>query len=151
MRAINHALTGAFIGLAVAEPVVAIPAAIASHFVLDAIPHHGSQKNNLKVLRSKTFRSTLYADALLCALLVIVLAGQRPFSWFLGAICAFLAAAPDFVWYKRYKRANDHKTWRPGWFERWASDIQWFQRPIGWLVEVAWFIAGVIVVVPFLR
>jgi hypothetical protein len=151
MRAINHALTGATIGLVSGEPLFAVPTALVSHFLLDMIPHHGSQSRNPGSLRSSLFRRTLYADALLCTLLVMVLAGRHPLHWLLGAICAFVATAPDLFWYKRYRLALAGKNWRPGWFEKWASDIQWFQRPIGWLVEIAWFAAAIIVVSPFLR
>jgi len=150
MRAINHALTGAFIGLTVSEPTVALPAAIASHFVLDAIPHHGSQTEHPGILRSRLFMVGLLFDALLCVLLVFLLAGRHPLHWLLAALCAFLAASPDFLWFKRFQLANQHKAWRPGWFGKWAHDIQWFQRPIGFSVEIAWFVAGVMIIIPFL-
>jgi hypothetical protein len=151
MRAINHGLTGAFIGLTVAEPAIAMPAALASHFLLDVIPHHGSQKPNPKILRSGLFKFTLAIDALLCAVLVLLLAGRHPIHWLQATICAFVAAAPDFVWAKKYLLANRYKAWRPSGFEKWASDIQWFQRPIGALVEVAWFAAALLLLVPFIR
>jgi hypothetical protein len=33
---------------------------------------------------------------------------------------------------------------------KFAADIQWFQRPIGAVVEVAWFAAMVVAIKPFL-
>jgi hypothetical protein len=41
MHSINHAALGAVIGLVTKDPLIAIPAAFASHFVLDALPHYG--------------------------------------------------------------------------------------------------------------
>ncbi|HXR50266.1 MAG TPA: hypothetical protein VN778_04550 [Verrucomicrobiae bacterium] len=154
MRAINHAITGAFIGLAISEPVAAIPVAIASHFVCDAIPHYdgvSSDKGKAKWLRSKTFRYLLYADAILCGGLVLVLALKHPFDWQLAAICAFAAAAPDFLWLKRYLNRHSKQQTRPNAFSRFAGRIQWFQRPIGAVVEIAWFVAGLLILAPFIR
>lgn len=144
MRAINHAMTGALIGLVSGEPVVAIPAALASHFVLDAIPHHGSKRPDPVALRSKWFAAALIADALLCGLLVLVLATDRPAYWQLAAVCAFVAASPDFLFIKRYARALSKQSANLPRFVQWTRDIQWFQRPVGALVEAAWFVAGLI-------
>jgi hypothetical protein len=154
MRAINHALTGAVIGLAISQPAVAIPAAVVSHFVCDAIPHYdgvSSEKGKAKWLRSKTFRRLLYADALLCGGLVLVLALKHPFDWQLAAVCAFAAAAPDFLWLKRYLNRHAKQPAQINAFSRFAGRIQWFQKPIGAVVEIAWFIAGLLILVPFIR
>ena len=151
MRATNHALTGAIIGLTIGEPLIALPAALVSHFVCDVIPHHGSQENNTAGLRSKLFRNTLYADAVLCLVLVLVLALRHPRHWLLAAVCAFLAASPDLLFVDRYWKAIHHQPWKPSAFVKWTMDIQWFQRPIGAVVEVAWFVAAVVLLLPFLR
>src|SRR6185312_15169785 len=95
MRAINHALTGSLIGLIIGEPAIAVPAAVASHFILDAIPHYDEvpAKPTLKMkeqwLRTAKFRRLLYADALLCLGLVALLAARAPAHWLLASICAF--------------------------------------------------------------
>src|SRR5487761_1750853 len=107
MRAINHALTGAFIGLVVGEPLVAVPVAVASHYVMDAIPHYGNnrtQKARLQHVRGLLFRRLPYVDALLCGVLVLVMATDRPLHWFLAAVCAFAAAAPDLLSFNLYRR-----------------------------------------------
>lgn len=156
MRAINHALTGTLIGLTVGEPLIAVPAALASHFICDAIPHYDglpqnpSMKTKQRWIRSKAFRRLLYADALVCMVLVLVLAIRRPEYWLLAAVCAFAAAAPDFLWLPRFlKRDGTPKA--PTGFNKFAGWIQWFQRPIGAVVEIAWFIAAIILLLPFLR
>lgn len=151
MRAINHALTGAFIGLTVGEPLLAVPLALASHHFLDVIPHHGSSLPPNEWMRSKPFKPVLMIDAALCVVLVGVLFMSHPSNWFLSAICAFVATLPDFTSIKRFSRALKRKNWRPSKYSKFAIGIQWFERPIGAVVEVAWFVAGLILLVPFIR
>ena len=150
MRAINHALTGALIGLTVSEPAMALPAALASHYVLDMIPHHGAAKPDVKSLRSKYFKLSLIVDAILCAVLVGILARYHPLHWLLAAVCAFVAASPDFISYRRYRAAQNHRSWRPNLYENFAHRIQWFEHPIGAAVEVAWLLAAWFLLAPFI-
>jgi hypothetical protein len=157
MRAINHALTGAVIGLLVQEPWVAVPVAVASHFVCDAIPHYDgiadprpSMAVKQQWIRTKTFRRLLYADAFLCFILIAILLARRPPHWWLAAICAFAAAAPDFMSLNLYRRRSHGKLTLQG-FNKFASGIQWFQRPIGSVVEVTWFAAAITFLLPLLR
>ncbi len=153
MTATNHALTGALIGLIVGEPLIAVPAALVSHFVCDAIPHYGMPTLKLKEQRLKSdgFNRYLAADSSLCVLLVLTLALAHPEHWQLAVICAFLAASPDLLWFDRWRKARQGKPWRGNRFTRFAGDVQWFERPIGAVVEVAWFAAAIALMVPFLR
>lgn len=152
MRAINHALTGALIGLAVGEPLIAVPAALASHFVCDAIPHYDDPTPTKEAwIASRKFLRLLVADAVLCLGLVIVLAAARPRHWLLACLCAFLAAAPDLLSLNHYIKTKFNKKWQPGLFSKFADNIQWFARPIGAVVEVAWFVAALVLLEPFLR
>ncbi len=150
MTATNHALTGAIIGLAVGQPLIAVPAAFASHFVCDALPHYGSAKPE-KTIKTAGFRNYLITDASLCFLLVLILALTRPEYWLLAAFCAFLAASPDFFWINKYVTIRAGRTWHPNAFSRFAVGIQWFQRPVGAVVEAAWFIAAVAILTAFIR
>jgi hypothetical protein len=149
VTATNHALTGAAIGLLVGEPLIALSAALASHFVCDALPHYASATPD-RTIKSAGFRNYLFVEAALCGLIVLVLAIFRPEQWFLAAACAFLAASPDFLWINRYRLQSRGRRWRPIGFLKFAADIQWFQRPIGAVVEVAWFAAMVVAIKPFL-
>lgn len=144
MRAINHAMTGALIGLISGEPLVAVPAAVVSHFVMDAIPHHGGSQSDDQTIRSRWFNLMLVTDAVLCAALVVVLASKQPLNWQLAAVCAFLAAAPDFLSFNRYIKTIRRKPVRLSHFVQWTRDIQWFERPIGAVVEIAWFAAALV-------
>lgn len=147
MRAINHALTGAIIGLVSGEPLLAVPLAIASHFICDAIPHYGKGPESIK---EDLFKNLLYIDAALCFLLVVVLAWQQPPHWQLAAVCAFLAAAPDFLSFNRFIKARQGKPWKPSMYAKFATGIQWFERPIGAVVEAVWFVVAVGILVPYL-
>jgi hypothetical protein len=154
MRAINHALTGALIGLTVTSPLVAIPLAVVSHYICDAIPHYDADLTHLtrtQWLKSRKFRFLLYADAFLCFSLVVVLTAGQHVHWWLAAICAFLAASPDFLSIPLYLRANSSKGLRLGAYNRFNLALQWFQRPIGAVVEITWFAGACVLLGTILR
>lgn len=138
MTATNHALTGAIIGIVIAQPAVAIPAALLSHYALDMIPHFGTGKDERKVFKGNTFRNYLLTEAIICFLLVVILFLRQPVHWWLGALCAFVAAAPDLLSFNRYWRIRNGKKYTKGLYTRFASKIQWFEHPIGAVVEIAW-------------
>lgn len=155
MTATNHALTGALIGCMIGNPWVAVPVAFTSHFVLDAIPHYGAGAASLdKYLRSKGFAVMLSVDALLCVALVAVLAVTHPAHWLLAAICAFIATSPDLAWlpgYVRTKAGKHFRTKRQNAVLKFAAVIQWFEKPIGGVVELAWAAAVVTLLIAYLR
>lgn len=100
MTATNHALSGALIGLVITQPLIALPLAFVSHFVLDAIPHFGFDEFGGHLKAKKAFHRVLYIDALLLALLLIfLLANGAP--WLVFA-CLVLAGSPDIIWAYRY-------------------------------------------------
>lgn len=150
MTATNHALTGAMIGFVVANPLIAIPAALASHFICDSLPHFGfSGKNEL---RSKAFLRMLTVDMLLCVALVLVLFSTHVNHWLLASVCAFVATSPDFMWLPRFLRARAGKKEKKPHGITWLHQhIQWFQEPIGALTEVAWLTGAVIILSAWLK
>ncbi len=141
MTATNHALTGAFIGLIVGQPLIALPAALASHFVCDALPHFGRNMPEKALLKSAWFRHYLILEFVVCVAIVAALAVFQPQHWQLAVICAFAAASPDLLSLPRYLDAVRNKHWQHNWYTRFAKDIQWFERPIGGVVEIVWFAA----------
>lgn len=150
MTATNHALTGAVIGLVIGQPLLALPIAFLSHFVCDALPHFGSNEtDNDKWVKSLSFETILIVDTSLCVILVGVLAVTHPLHWQLAAVCAFVAASPDLFSINYYLKVKMGKKWRPNLYSRFASWIQWFERPIGGFVEAAWFIAAVTIISRF--
>ncbi|HVV67319.1 MAG TPA: hypothetical protein VHB72_04635 [Candidatus Saccharimonadales bacterium] len=151
MTATNHALTGAIIGLVIGEPLIAVPAALASHYICDVIPHFKRDMSADKLLKSKWFRNYLVVDASLCLLLVAGLAIFRPEHWFLASVCAFIATSPDMLSIGGYIKTRRGQQWKQGLYTKVAHGIQWFERPIGAVVEIAWFAAALVLLVPFLR
>lgn len=138
MTATNHALTGAAIGLAVGNPWIALPTALASHFVCDMIPHFGMGDS---FITTKTFRNFLIVDALLCLALVILLGLLQPLHWAVAVACALIATSPDFLWIPLYRASLRREKFIRTGFYKFAANIQWFERPIGGVVEVVWFFA----------
>lgn len=86
-------------------------------------------------------------------LIVLILAITHPAHWLLASVCAFTATTPDLLFIPRYVHAlkTGHDPWKQNWFWRFHYRIQWFQEPIGALVEVAWAAAAIILLLPFLR
>lgn len=138
MTATNHAVTGAVIGLTVVNPWLAVPAAVASHLVCDAIPHYGGSVS----LNSKKFKVYLIIDASLCIALVGFLFLYAGPAWLLAAVCAFAATSPDLIWIRKFRVTNEGKSFRPSLVEKFLGKIQWFERPSGALVEAVWLVAG---------
>lgn len=138
MVATNHALTGALIGLTVSNPLVAVVAAFFSHFVLDAIPHFGMGKN---FVNTKAFKIMLSVDASLCIALVGALFWLHHSYWLVPAICAFAATSPDLWHIRSFQRSLSGKVYEPGLIARFSAKIQWFERPIGAVIEAVWAVA----------
>lgn len=146
MTAINHALTGATIGLIVANPVAAPLLAFVSHFVCDAIPHYDQPGNSEERIKSKRFfLEQIVGGALLCFLLVVALSVTQPRHWLLAAICAFLAASPDLFWIPRWlqTRKTGRDSGPQGWFLRLHHDVQWLTGPKFIWLEAVWLIGCV--------
>ena len=145
MTAPNHALTGALIGLTVANPLLALPAAFLSHFVLDVIPHYDVPgETHEQRMASKQFLIVqIVLGAVLCFALVVLLAVAQPKHWILAAFCAFIATTPDMLFIPRFVsvKKTGHDNLGTFWFWRFHNAIQWFQKPIGAIVEVIWFVS----------
>lgn len=141
MRAINHALTGALIGLSL-PPAIAIPLAPISHYALDALPHWGRANSKIG---DRLFQYELIVDALLCFGLVVVLFLLRPDRWLLAAVCAFLAAGVDFMWIPTYlkMRRGGARPVHTNPLVKLHKWIQWYERPLGAITEVVWATAMV--------
>jgi hypothetical protein len=134
MIAANHAIIGGLIAVAIPEPLVAIPLALTSHFVLDSLPHFGTKK-------LKNFFRVFYSDAALVTLFYLILFLTRPSHWVLIAICAFVAMSPDIMWapngirtLKGIPRKKLNK------IMRFHKNIQWGEREWGMFVEIPWLI-----------
>ena len=89
-----HAVTGAMIGTLLPNPILVVPVAMGSHFVLDSIPHW--QETLAPYIPTKKTYIRLPIDIVLAVILVWLMAHWQPSNggtiW-LGAISANV---PDF-------------------------------------------------------
>lgn len=130
MTGLNHALTGAAIALVVKRPILAIPLAFLSHFVIDAIPHWGNTE-----FYSPSNPAYLYIVGLdgllaLTSIIIICYYARRDQIWLI-VTCAFLAMLPDAVW--AFDRSS---TGLFGWYNTFHHGVQWCERPWGIIVEL---------------
>jgi len=144
MLAINHAFSGALLGLTVGEPWVAVPLAFLSHFAQDAVPHYDLPGDETARLRHTSFARQLVVDAVLCGILVLILALIRPKHWISAAICAFLATSPDLMWIRKFWQTRFKACESTNIFpwERFHTKIQWRTGRGLWWVEAMWFVGG---------
>lgn len=133
-------LVGAAIAVIVKQPVLVLPLAFLSHFVLDMIPHFGLPGVKL----GDTFKHKVsYFEAAFSLIGLVVLVYVFNFQSWLILAAALLAAAPDLEWLGRwffYERRGRKSPTNA--FAHFHSVIQWCQVPWGIAVEIAFFIAG---------
>ena len=144
MTSTNHAMTGAVIALAVKQPALAIPLAFMSHFVLDVIPHFGIYEDDVvRRNNNRLFRAVIGIDIpVMLALLVIIpqLAAGK-IAWGIVLASMIAAVSPDSIWALRFIKEVRTKKWEPGgWYPRFHQAIQWFEKPIGLAIELAWLL-----------
>ena len=127
MTATAHALVGAVIAAKVGNPALAIPIALASHVVMDAIPHwdtgtHSKEKNKNKVLIDSAIDATVgFAlsflliyflfpqTSYLYAFFIIIVA--QLFDWLMAPYYFFGAKA--FKTFYKFQKLYDHKLDKP--------------------------------------
>lgn len=142
MRAINHTVTGAIVGAVVGIPVIAMPAALLSHLVLDAIPHSGDERVDRG---SNRFKIELLIDAALSAGFLLALAFLQPPQWQLLIACGILGAAPDLLWFPYWIWELHGKPRELDPVGRFLAWIQWSEKPWGYFVEGIWLVGSIII------
>ena len=149
MTAANHTIFGALVGVLVKEPVLAIPAAFASHFLLDMLPHFGfgklpvSKRNKLPLFRFVIGVDIVVALSL-AAFLPLSLVGT---GVGIASVMACMAAsyAPDALWVLRYRReTNRRDEMNRNRFLKFHKKIQWGERSWGLWIEIPFFTATLI-------
>lgn len=145
MTVTNHMMTGALIALVVKQPTLAIPLALISHFVIDAVPHYGygslppSERDGQKHFLGKQIADTYFALGLFWLVPYLLRNHQTSF---ITSICMLVAFLPDAVWSYQYVRAQRRGFYgERNWFTRFHKAIQWCERPWGIYVELIWFVA----------
>lgn len=131
MTGFNHAATGLLLGAALPFPL-SIPVAIASHFVLDVLPHYGIPQK--KRAASKFWRVFFIIDFFIAwSLGFFALAHHRPEMFWAG----LASCSPDFFWVGRIVKTRSFDlSQNETWFTRWHAGIQRFERSWGLWIEL---------------
>lgn len=139
MTTTNHAITGALIATVVKQPYLAIPLAFASHFVCDLIPHFELKWK----FNSRKMWIRLTADGLTALAVAIFLIINGVSNPVFLAVCGFAAMSPDLAWLYYGIRSEYVKKHGYDWLSRQHARFNWWQKPAGFVIEAAWLIAGV--------
>jgi hypothetical protein len=135
MQALNHVAFGTLVALVVKEPLLAVPLALGSHFVMDALPHYGEDHKAPRF--SRRYYGKILVDAQISILFgAWVLAAHPPHAW-LVAVCGLVAVSPDFLWPIALYIKHQGPLWE---FFEFHKRIQHESRA-GIFVEIAWFAA----------
>lgn len=136
MTAANHVLAGTIIGTLVHEPLLAVPAALLSHFVMDVVPHFGFKDWEDRARSKRLLNFILIFDGLLLFIVTIWLLAVNVSG--LALVCGFVAASPDFVWVYRFifQEKFGRQKPRPGTrLTRFHAGIQIFEFKYGLIIE----------------
>lgn len=143
MTGINHITTGVAVALAVKQPAIVYPVALASHFLLDALPHFGFQTWEERRSHKSLFNTVISVDTVLIfGFIALLVTSGAPFSLFLAGLVAFL---PDLVWVYKFVVFEQMGAKRPAANRNALNDfhakIQVRESRNGIFVELLWFAA----------
>ena len=145
MTATNHVLTGIVIGSVIHQPLLALPIAFLSHFVLDALPHYSDERITLV---DRTFLYILFSDMCIAAGFLAILVIAMPINWPVLLVCGVLASSPDLMWLSPWLQELKGIKPKPfGLIRQFHSKIQWCTKPWGIGVEAAWAVGSVTLLV----
>lgn len=143
MTVTNHLLAGAIIASVIKEPLLTLPLAFVSHFVMDALPHFGYAGNKGY---SEALKHTLsYWVGIISTVTVIgVIIFLVARGLWLELAAGLIAVSPDLVGLYNYARYERHSK-EPSRFIRafhlqFHRAIQRYERPWGIYVEVMVFL-----------
>lgn len=146
MTASNHTITGTLIAASLPNPAVALPLALASHLVLDMLPHYGGDISHL----DRRFKIIVGSDAFVALATLTFVFFTQPAHWLLMISCGIVAASPDLLWLPYWIAELNHKHRPFGKVSRFLSRIQWGERTWGWIFEVMWFVPALYLLIRYL-
>jgi hypothetical protein len=139
MTALNHALTGAAVAAAINKPILALPAALLSHFVIDAVPHW-NYKLKPHIARRQLVMLADLALSLGLLLFLAITVDANPWLIIAGGLLGIL---PDTMWLRFFITGRPSISGNPKrlinrlrQFHHW---IQWSETARGFFVELLWF------------
>lgn len=136
MTGANHALAGASIAIIVDKPIIALPLALLSHFLLDIVPHFGEEMGQRKNLSRSIWAVSI-------TLMFIVFGWLIYEDHWMLFIAALVAVSPDFAWVYRFVIDEKFGKLPPkpkNKFNEFHAGIQKYERKWGIFVEIPVFI-----------
>lgn len=138
MTSANHVLVGSSIAVIVHEPLLALPLAFTSHFILDSFPHFGyNRANYAELFRHKLSFLTLAFDlsGLFLAMYLFNIFNPEIFA------CSVMAVLPDAEWLKRYfLYERKGKKYKGSIFYNFHYLMNWGEKPFGLIIEVLFYV-----------
>jgi hypothetical protein len=139
MTWLNHAATGAAIATAIDRPIVALPAAFLSHFVIDVIPHWDFKfKGNLREMQAGRL---IDINLALIFLIIVIAIYHGPAGLILAS--GLIAILPDAIFLPYFttgKITYKFKSRVLKSFNDFSLAIQKSETRGGIFVELGWFI-----------
>lgn len=147
MTGTNHIITGAVIAAIVRQPLLTVPLAFGSHFVLDSLPHFGFPDwDKARLKHRRLINSVIAADALFIILLICLFIAQgAPALFYMAGLAAF---APDLVWVYQfivYHHLEASESRPHNGFNRFHENLQIRERPSGIYIEIVFLIVMAVV------
>lgn len=131
-----HAALGMAIAVTIPNPLISIPLAFASHFVLDMVPHWNPHINTEMKKFGKLTKPTLYIiglDLVCAVLLTIFVARNNPYVY----IASFMSVLPDIA---------EGPYFLFGWRNKYLDIVLRFQRSIQANANIFWGLLTQIIV-----
>lgn len=145
MNTLNHLATGAIVALVIEQPILVVPIALMSHFILDGVPHFGykGEEGYAEAFRHKLSYVSLIFDLIGIVILIKILG---PDHWY-ALVAGLIATSPDLMWLYRYfgfkRRGRAAPNW---WIVRFHMKIQWCEREWGLLIEIVYSIGALLLI-----
>lgn len=140
MTITNHVVTGVLVATIVDNPLIGIPMAFLSHFVVDVLPHFGYKQSGFgNYFQHKLSYLVIIVD-LFATLALLVFTWPQP--WWVY-VAGFAGVAPDLAWPYRYwffERTGKAKPGEGNIINRFHNNIQWCERPWGIFFELFWLL-----------
>ena len=136
MTLTNHYLAGVATAVVFKNPLLVLPVAFASHFVLDALPHYGVPVG--KNYRGKSIIRTTIIDLPVFIFALILTVNRYP-GWYV--VAGLTAYSPDMAWIYRFTLKEKFGKVKPGpsnVLNTFHSNIQKYETERWWgiLVEL---------------
>jgi hypothetical protein len=134
MLALNHTLFGVIIAVTVKKPELVIPLSIASHFVLDVLPHFGDAESFGTL--SKSYYPVLWVDGLAATTAGLIAIAVWPAMILVITLGIWSSIGPDLFWPFAKRTTKGSWAWK---YFNFHKRIQLSETKAGIISEIAWF------------